>query len=160
MTKPEPRKKSQAAIPNEQFGYWIFFRHSGLGIWGFRQEGITLLLVVVLLSAILSIGVGIFNVVYGELRISGETADSFRALYAADEGIERTLYRDRQSRALCVIVQGVECFVAANVPVLSGGRYSVRVSKVGGSTAVTVAGQSREGVDAARVVKRGFQVTY
>lgn len=125
-----------------------------------QNEGITLLLVVVLLSAILSIGLGIFNVVYGEFRISGEVTDSFRALYAADEGIERTLYIDREQNAICTVVQGADCYVLANIPVLSGGRFSVRVSKEGGVTAVVVAGQNREGVDAARIVKRGFQVTY
>lgn len=124
------------------------------------KEGIALLLVVVLLSAILSISVGIFNVVYGEFRISGEVADSFRALYAADEGIERTLYRDRHDHALCTVVEGVDCFVSVDIPVLSGGRYSVRVSKVEGSTAVVVAGQNREGVVSARIVKRGFRVAY
>ena len=125
-----------------------------------KKEGITLLLVIVLLSAILSIGIGIFNVVYGEFRISGEVADSFRALYAADEGIERTLYLDRQRNAVCTVAQSIDCFVAVNVPVLSGGQYSVRVSKEGGSTAVVVAGQNRAGTNAARIIKRGFQVIY
>ncbi len=125
-----------------------------------KKEGITLLLVIVLLSAILSIGIGIFNVVYGEFRISGEVADSFRALYAADEGIERTLYRDRQDNAICTVVQGRDCFVSVDIPVLSGGQYSVRVSKEGGSTAVMVAGQNRAGANAARIIKRGFQVIY
>mgnify|MGYP001594645119 CR=1 FL=1 len=153
---------SMPQIKKTFFGHWDFGFDLSLGFchWDFQQQGITLLLVVVLLSAILSISVGIFNVVYGEFRISGEVADSFRALYAADEGIERTLYRDRQDRALCGVVEGLDCFVAADIPVLSGGRYSVRVSKEGGITAVTVAGQNREGADAARIVKRGFQVTY
>jgi len=34
------------------------------------------------------------------------------------------------------------------------------VSKEGGVTAVVVAGQNREGANAARIVKRGFQVRY
>lgn len=131
-----------------------------MGVWVYQKQGITLLLVVVLLSAILSISIGIFNVVYGEFRISGEVADSFRALYAADEGIERTLYRDRQDNAICTVIQGIDCFVSVDVPVLSGGQYSVRVSKEGGVTAVVVAGQNREGANAARIVKRGFQVRY
>ena len=125
-----------------------------------RNRGITLLLVIVLLSAMLSIGVGIFNVVFGELRISGEVNDSFRALYAADQGIERTLYLDRQEDTICPLVQGIDCFVLADVPVQSGGSYGVRVSKHGGVTDIVVAGQNREGANPGRVVKRGFQVTY
>lgn len=125
-----------------------------------RQRGITLLLVIVLLSAILSISVGIFNVVFGELRISGEATDSFRALYAADQGIERTLYLDRQRGTICSLIQGIDCFVSVNVPVQSGGQYTVRVSKQGGITDIVVAGQNRAGANPGRVVKRGFQVTY
>ena len=128
--------------------------------FAFEQKGITLLLVVVLLSAILSIGVGIFNVVLGELRISGEVADSFRALYAADQGIERTLYLDRQVQAFCTLAQGPNCFVARGVPVQSEGCYTVRISKQGGITEIIIAGQYRCGESPARVVKRGFQVTY
>ena len=125
------------------------------------EKGITLLLVVVLLSAILSIGVGIFNIVFGELMIATELADSFRALYAADQGIEWTLYRDRQKREICPSARGPECvFEERDVRTQSGGLYSVRVSKSGGATEITVAGQSREGVRTGLVVKRGFRVSY
>ena len=124
-----------------------------------QREGITLLLVVALLSAILSISVGIFNVVIGEFRISGEITDSFRALYAADEGIERTLYRDRIVRAICTGVQGTDCFVATDMPVKSGACYTVQVSKTP-KTQITIAGQYRCGVNPTRVVKRGFQLGY
>ncbi len=127
--------------------------------FAFERNGITLLLVVFLLSAILSISVGIFKLVLGELRISGETADSFRALYAADQGIERTLYRDRQQRAPCVLIPPV-CFEEVNAPVQSGASYTARVSKPGGSTDVVVAGQNRTDVRPEMVVKRGFQVSY
>lgn len=149
-------EKLKSHAPADAARTFSFFNFN----FSFDQEGITLLLVIVLLSAILSISVGIFNVVYGEFRISGEITDSFRALYAADEGIERTLYRDRQDGALCTVVAGADCFVAVNIPVLSGGQYSVRVSKNDRQTAIVVAGQSRAGTDAARIIKRGFQVTY
>ncbi len=57
--------------------------------------GIALLLVVVVLSALLSVSLGIFAVVFGEAKISGEMTDSFRAIFAADQGMERMLYCDR-----------------------------------------------------------------
>ncbi len=125
-----------------------------------RQQGITLLLVIVLLSAILSISIGIFNVVIGEFRISGEASDSFRALYAADQGIERTLYQDRQQQALCTVVPGPDCFVAEGVAVPSEACYTVRVSKGASATTIVIAGQYRCGSNPSRVVKRGFEVTY
>src|SRR3989338_10000544 len=93
MTNSESRRNLQTATPIERFLHWVFLRDSDLGVWVYQKQGITLLLVVVLLSAILSISIGIFNVVYGEFRISGEVADSFRALYAADEGIAHPLSR-------------------------------------------------------------------
>jgi len=125
-----------------------------------RQQGITLLLVIVLLSAILSISIGIFNVVLGEFRISGEASDSFRALYAADQGIERTLYQDREQAALCTVVPGPDCFVAEEVSVPSDACYTVRVSKGVSATTIVIAGQYRCGSNPSRVVKRGFEVTY
>ena len=131
--------------------------------FGFRhvcQEGITLLLVVVLLSAILAISIGIFNIVLGEFQISGETSDSFRALYAADEGIEHALYLDRNLQAICTVAQGADCYVAQNVAVRGGACYTARVSKGGQSTSIVIAGQYRCGPDPGRVVKRGFQVVY
>lgn len=124
------------------------------------QRGITLLLVIVLLSAILSISIGIFNVVLGEFRISGEATDSFRALYAADQGIERTLYQDREQQALCAVALGPDCFVAEGVGVPSEACYTVRVSKIADATTIVIAGQYRCGANPARVVKRGFEVTY
>ena len=125
-----------------------------------NQEGITLLLVVVLLSAMLAISVGIFNVVEGELQISGETSDSFRALYAADEGIERTLYLDRNEQAICTVVQGQDCYVLENVAVRGDACYTVRVSKQDTATSIIIAGQYRCGPNPRRVVKRGFQIVY
>lgn len=124
-----------------------------------KQEGITLLLVMILLSAILSISLGIFNVVIGEIKISGEIADSFIALYAADEGIERVLYMDRSAHTICKFAQGPGCFTEADVPVASQGCYTVRVSK-DERTEIVVAGQYRCGTNPVRVVKRGFEVTY
>ena len=55
----------------------------------------TLLLMIVLLAAFFSIGVGIANVLVGQVILVGQAGDSFVAFYAADRGIERALYRDR-----------------------------------------------------------------
>ncbi len=123
------------------------------------QKGVSLLLVVVLLSALLSVSIGIFNVVLGQIRISGEIADSFIALYAADQSIEKILYLDRIKEDICE-VEGPDCYVAGPVDVSSGGCYFIRVSKTGSVTEITAAGQYRCGTNPVRVVKRGLQVTY
>jgi len=124
------------------------------------KRGIALLLVVVLLSALLSISLGIFNVVFGQLKISGEISDSFVAFYAADQGIEKTLYRDRIQGELCTIAPGPNCFVETNIDVQSGGCYTLRLSRVSSSTEIITSGQYRCGANPNRVVKRGFQVDY
>jgi len=129
--------------------------------FSFEQRGIILLLVVVILSALFSISIGIFNVVLGELKISGEIADSFVAFYAADQGIERILFRDRNQGAICTVSSGPNCYVLTPpAGVVSGGCYSIRVNKVSGTTQIIASGQYRCGINPSRVVKRGFMVTY
>lgn len=123
------------------------------------NRGITLLLVVVLLSALFSISIGIFNVVLGQIKISGEVADSFVAFYAADQGIEKMLFRDRIIAEICP-TPGTNCFGPQTFDVESGGCYAIRVSKTGGATEIITSGQYRCGTNPLRVVKRGFQVNY
>ncbi len=124
-----------------------------------EKRGISLLLVVVLLSAILSISIGIFNVVLGQIRLSGEVADSFIAFYAADQGIEKILYRDRINGDICPI-SGTNCYTEGPVELISTACYSIRVSKSGSATEIVTIGEYRCGMNPARVVKRGFQVNY
>ncbi|MDP3769869.1 MAG: hypothetical protein Q8R40_02950, partial [bacterium] len=54
------------------------------------KKGVTLLLTVVLLSVFLSFGLGIINILLGQIIISGQAGQSFDSLYAADRGLERT----------------------------------------------------------------------
>ena len=124
------------------------------------REGITLLLVIVILSALLSISLGIFSVVFNEIQISGAVNDSFVALYAADQGIERTLWRDRVGTPLCNPTLG-QCVASETSAILTaGGCYVMNAVKNSGDTTITVVGQYRCGTSSARVVKRGFQLTY
>lgn len=143
-------------------------------------RGITLLLVVLVLSALLSISLGIFNSVFTEFRISGEIADSFTALYAADQAVERALYLDRgPSGPLCGGDTGrpigVNCYVecagiqdpqcSVELPALSNGScYRLR------ATVTTVSDEEEEvqlsGVGEYRCdegilsVKRALETTY
>lgn len=98
---------------------------------GRKPKGITLLLVILVLTSLLSISLGIFTSVFTELRISGEIADSFVALYAADEAIERGLYLDRnQPVSLCTPVVGVGCkYVGPQVQLANGSCYILKVDK-------------------------------
>ncbi len=58
------------------------------------RGGVAILLTVLILSALLAIGLGIFDIVFGEIRITEELSDSFVSLYASDQGLEQLLYND------------------------------------------------------------------
>lgn len=124
------------------------------------QRGVTMLLVAVIVSALLSISVGIFNVIYGQIRISGDINDSFLSFYAADQGMEKTFYRDRVLQE--IVCSGCNCFTDPNVAVTSGACYTAAVSKncSGGGTDVVSTGQYQCSASPNRVVKRGFQASY
>jgi len=57
-----------------------------------RSRGFTLLFSVLVAGILLAIGMGIFNIVYRELQLSGLTRDSDTAIFAADTGIECGLF--------------------------------------------------------------------
>jgi len=154
MTYDQPltETKRNQTTTNNRRSLWLVAD----GKW---ERGITLLLVVLVTSAILSVSLGIFNVIFGQLKISGEINDSFIALYAADQGIEKILYRDRNLNEICP-VEGPSCYIEGPTDVPSGGCYKVRVNKVSGQTEIIVSGQYRCGASPPRVVKRGLQVTY
>jgi len=116
------------------------------------QQGVTLLIVVVILTALFSVGVGVFNVVFVQLLISGEARNSFIAFYAADHGIERTLYRDRQ---LDQISDGA----TETITLPSEGCYQMTAAKTSTVT-IEVVGQYPCSGDLSRAVKRAFRVTY
>jgi len=140
----------------------------------FEEKGIVLLLVLLILSSLLSISIGIFNLTVGEIRISGEIVDSFIAFYAADQGIEKTLYLDRVSQnTVCVNAQGNpvngnDCYTDDQILSNQSG-FNVKVSKTPNSVEIRAVGQYQCpgivgpgmcGTDTFRVVKRGFSVTY
>ena len=121
----------------------IFFtnRYGRISSHG-TETGVALLFVVVILSAILSISIGIFSLVMGELRISSELTRSFVAAYIADQGLERTHYLDTatSSPPLCPTVdfnpvdEGENCysipFPGVTVSTPNGdGCYMIQVSK-------------------------------
>jgi len=62
-----------------------------------NKRGVTLLLAVLMSSIALSVGVGIFSLLFSEIQISGSVKDSTTAFYAADSGLECALYWSLQS---------------------------------------------------------------
>lgn len=125
-----------------------------------ERRGITILIVVLVLTAILSISAGVLNVVIGQLTISGQVHDSFRALYAADEAIEKWLFLDRVLGPIAPPTQSGPRNTA-----VSGTSYSftLRASPTGctdsTNTMLTVSGQDTP-LGGTPHVKRGFQLCY
>ena len=133
----------------------MFFRHIK------DQEGVTLLIAVVLLAAFLSISLGILNILLGQIVIGISESESFHAFYSSDIGMERTLYRDRESN-ICGTTDCGTGGALINVPY--SGCYQVVVDTSGSCTAVgrrciTVTGRYKcDGRE--RYVDRTFTLDY
>lgn len=138
-----------------------------------NRRGITILLVVVILSALLSIGLGIFNIFFTQFIISGDIADSFTALYAADRSIESFLYRDRVDDAFGAVncdpgpdPQNPDPAYDVNNCTKSTdngtdkeyGCSDTKIYRVAGTVRMVGIGQYRCGTS--RFVRRGFEVNY
>lgn len=61
-----------------------------------ENNGVSLFLTLIILTAILSIAFGVTNLIIGEIKISREVPRSLKAYYAAEAGIERSLYDVRR----------------------------------------------------------------
>ena len=121
-----------------------------------RRDGITLLITVVLLSAILAVALGAFQIIYGQFLLSGEMQNSFDAFYAADQGIERGLALDRDGTPHCTS----PCTLTGTSAVLpSGACYEYIVNKSGGSTTIQIFGRHTCTLGR-RLVLRALQVSY
>ena len=64
-----------------------------------ERDGVSLYLSILVLSAIFSLGFGLVGLLMGQLNIARDISRYVPAIYAADSGIERTLYKIRQGGA-------------------------------------------------------------
>ena len=60
-----------------------------------NQKGISLLITLLIMTAILSITIGIANLSIGEIQLSRESPYSLVAFYAAESGVEWAMFQDR-----------------------------------------------------------------
>lgn len=151
-----------------------------------QQRGITLLLVILVMSGLMTVSIGIFNVSFNELRISGELTSSFRAFYAADRLFEYALKEDRDRSSLCAAdspdaetpcytictsdmpgcplagptVEIISRFVGPDESTSVGCAKVTLIRPAGGLTAVRAVGQFDCTENSLRVVRRAFEVSY
>lgn len=60
------------------------------------QKGVVIYLAIVVMSVLLTIGVGLSTILIGQIRVFKRMGDSVVAIYAADTGIERALYEENK----------------------------------------------------------------
>jgi len=59
------------------------------------QKGVSLLITLLIMAAILAIALGVSRLSLGEIKISRDAPKSLIAYYAAESGVEWALYEDR-----------------------------------------------------------------
>ena len=102
-----------------------FIRNWKLEIGNSRQgRGFTLLLSILVVSVILSVGLGIFDIMTKELKLSGIGRESQIAFYAADAGIECFFYWEIKHPDL---VDSAFAYYDSNPPTIScaGNSFSI-----------------------------------
>lgn len=63
------------------------------------NHGIALLFTLLIIGVAVSLSIGVFNIILGELEIGEGARESQRAFYAADSGVECILYWDLKEQA-------------------------------------------------------------
>lgn len=158
------------------YDLWFLYMNQQKLEWRRQRQGITLLLVILVMSGLMTVSIGIFNISFTELRIFGELTSSFRAFYAADRIFEYALKLDREGAPLCAADSpdaSTPCYTACSagmpgcsddatdLPAFSnGGCAKVTVTRFGGLTTVRATGQHDCNVGSFRVVRRAFEVSY
>lgn len=80
-----------------------------------KQEGIALLLTMIILSVVTLVSVFIVNVVSKELKLANDINDSKKAIYAADSGVEWQLYQIRQGASVALPVMSNGATVSVTI---------------------------------------------
>jgi hypothetical protein len=148
------------------------------------NRGIALLFTLLIIGVAISLSIGVFNIILGELEIGEGARESMRAFYAADSGAECILYWDLKERAFvfdkekaitcagsspsftrssqtvdgkaATVYQSTAPFSLAN-----GACASLTVIKFNdGSSRISALGENICNPAALRVVQRGVEVNY
>ena len=132
-----------------------------------EKDGIILLLVVVILTAIFSISIGVFSVILGQVNTSQIFESSDIALNAADQSVERTLYRDRQKDEFpCAPISSPCTTTIPAAPIASSGGCMSAVTLIKTATTpataqITAKGLSTLcGIVSERTAARAFLIAY
>ena len=136
------------------------------------KKGITLLLAVFVSSLALTLGLGVFTLLFSEVEFSGTAKESLIAFYAADSGIECAIFWDIERDAFATTSSNstIECdsdsrnfnpsggFTRFTIPFDDGSCATVEVTK---SITTTIISQGQNICESSsKTVQRGLRVSY
>ena len=98
-----------------------------------NQKGVSLLLTLLVMIALLAIAFGISRLSLGEIKITQDVPRSIIAYYAAETGVELAIYEKRQNN---VNLNIAECTVDLD----NGSQYGVTVVDDGGTVTINSIG--------------------
>ncbi|MEK7560167.1 MAG: hypothetical protein AAB522_02615 [Patescibacteria group bacterium] len=135
------------------------------------MKGITLILAVFVSSLALTLGLGIFTLLFSELEFSGSARESVLAFYAADGGIECAIFWDIETNAFATsttssitcdedtfTVGGPSGISRFTIPFNDGSCADVEVTK--SNTIVVISQGKNICADSPKTVQRGLRVSY
>jgi hypothetical protein len=101
------------------------------------QKGVSILLSLLVMTAILSIAFGVSKLVIGEIKIGRDISRSVVAYYAADSAVERAIFEKRINNIElnindCSVDWGSGSFYGAKVQVSGSGNNIVVIVKASG----------------------------
>lgn len=129
-----------------------------------KEEGIALYVTIIILGIIFSIGFTMATLLMGEFKIARNISNFVPAIYAADTGIERALYKVRKSGDFAPGACGTPpCSytlpAGPGTTLNNGAVYSVEVLDTGAGSC-TAAYQCIKAVGSVEETNRAFGVTF
>jgi hypothetical protein len=135
------------------------------------KKGMTLLLAVFVSSLSLTLGFGIFTLLFSEVQFSGTAKESMVAFYAANSGVECAIFWDLQRNAFDTSsVSSITCNAASftvggpsgfsrfTIPFSDGSCVTVEVTK---SLNTVIEAQGKNiCANSPKTVQRGLKMTY
>jgi len=123
-----------------------------------EQKGVSLFISIMVLSAIMAIGFGLSSLLIGEIEISRDINNFVPAIYAADSGIERVLYKLRKNGDFISCPDTGACTISGAMS--NGAGYTAIVLDSGVSWCPVASAICIRGLGNLADTHRGFEVTF
>lgn len=115
-----------------------------------NQKGVSLLLTILIMAALLAIAIGVTRLSLGEIKLIRDIPNSLIAYYAADSGIERALY-EKRINGLDLSIP--DCPGAGSAELDNDSKYGVNVSQIGETVVIKSGGCYKD-------IRRAIEVSF